>query len=192
MTFRFDHSTKPRTMPLDLVTIHWTAGIGGPERVARTLESRGLSVHYTIGVDGEVVQMASHDRRCAHASGINDRSIGIEVVSPGLPGPIRDKERVHGIVRAEYVDHVRGRRVTMLDFTAEQTSALTALVDSLCRDLGVPRVVPLEANGALARRRLELVELAKFRGVLGHYHAHPTKLDCGTRPLERLRVKWAA
>ena len=188
----FDATTRPRTEALDLIVVHWTAGIGDPAQVARTLLSRKLSIHFTIGSDGKVVQMASHDRRCAHAGHVNARSIGIEVVSPGLPGPVRDKEVHRGVVRATYEDHIRGRRVRMLDFTDAQTAALTVLVESLCDGLDVPRAVPVEPNGELVRRQMDAASLAAFRGVIGHYHCHDTKLDCGTAPLERFRVRWAS
>jgi N-acetyl-anhydromuramyl-L-alanine amidase AmpD len=189
--YRFDVTAPLRTEPLDLIVCHWTAGLGGPEQVARTLAARKLSVHYVIGTAGEVVQMASTDRRCAHAGHVNGRSIGIEVVSPGLPGTVHDREMRSGVRRRSYADHIRGRRVAMLDFTDAQTAALTALVESLCDSLSVPRAVPVEANGDLARRELSPREQAAFRGVAGHFHFHATKLDCGSAPLERLRLRWA-
>lgn len=201
---RFDHlrSTRPRTEPADLVCIHWTGGMGGPEQVYRTLLKRNLSIHFVIGPDGLVVQMASTSLVCAHAGKVNARSVGIEVVSPGLPGDshgnarqrlaasVWAKEQARGVRREAYVDEIRGRRVRMLDFTTVQTEALTILVESLCDELGIPKRVPTESDGSLTRRSLTTSELSSFRGVLGHYGAHETKLDCGTLPLERLRNRW--
>lgn len=192
MTFVFDATTRPRKLPASLIVLHWTAGIGDPAQVARTLAARRLSVHFTVGVGGEVVQQASLDRRCAHAgSPTNDRSIGIEVVSPGLPGPVREKERARGVERTVYAAKLRGRRVTLLDYTTAQAVAVETLVDDLCGELDVPRRVPCDAGGVLLARQLTAAELAAFEGVIGHFHCHRSKLDPGTAPLDRLRARWA-
>ena len=197
---RYDHlrSTYPRREPLRAIVLHWTAGIGPPAQVYATLRGRtgphtpdGLSIHYTVGVDGEVVQMASTKLVCLHAGIANKWSIGIEVVSPGFPGDVREKERSHGVARDEYTDSLRGRSVTMLDYTAAQTVAVERLVEKLCDETGVARAVPLDTDGSLLRRTMDESELAHFHGVMGHYHCHETKADCGTRPLERLRLKWS-
>ena len=120
----------------------------------------------------------------------NKWSVGIEVVSPGIPGDVREKEAARGVEREEYDDVIRGRRVTMLDYTVRQTDALTLLIERLCDELKVARAVPLASDGTLLRRSMDAGELAAFRGIMGHYHCHETKLDCGTRPLERLRLRW--
>jgi hypothetical protein len=74
----------------------------------------------------------------------------------------------------------------MLDFTEAQTRAVVLLVETLCDALDVPRRVPMDGD-ALMRLEQTPPELGSFAGVMGHYHAHPTKLDPGTRILERLR-----
>lgn len=196
-------STRPRTQPVRGIVLHWTGGLRDPEGVYETLRARtsrgapdGLSVHYVVGVDGRTVQMAPHELVCLHAGPANDRSVGIEVCSPGLPGwpmgnPLSIIERKRGVHRELYRDRIRRRRVDMLDYTAAQIDAVTLLVETLCDALNVPRRVPLDARGELLRTTMTAAELASFRGLMGHYHCHPTKLDPGTRPLERFRVRWA-
>ncbi len=192
MTFYFDASTRPREKPLRFIVLHWSAGIGEPLVMARRMASKRLSVHFAIGVAGDVVQLASLDRLCAHASGVNDRSIGIEVVSPGLPGPLREREKAQGVERTVYTAKLRGSRRTLLDYTTAQAAAVETLVDDLCGELGVPRRVPVDARGVLIARQLTAAELGAFEGVIGHFHAHRNKLDPGTAPLDRLRARWAA
>ena len=191
MSYAFDATTKRFPSPPSLIVLHWTGGIGGPDQVERTLASRGLSVHYAVSAAGDVVQLASLDRQCAHAGSVNRRSIGIEVCSPGFPGALHDREIARGIERDVYTDHIRGRAAKMVGQTAAQTDAVTALVESICSGLSIPRRVPLEPHGALVRRQLTPGEIVAFRGVLGHYHCHATKQDPGTAPLERLRERWA-
>jgi N-acetyl-anhydromuramyl-L-alanine amidase AmpD len=88
---RYDHlrSTRPRREQLRAIVLHWTGGTDA-RQCFRTLRSRtgphtpdGLSVHYIIGSDGEVLHTASTSLVCLHAGVANAWSIGIEVVSPG-------------------------------------------------------------------------------------------------------------
>lgn len=199
-SLRFEglRSVRKRREPLRAIVLHWTGGIGDPAQVYRTLRSRvtpnapeGLSIHYVVGSDGLVVQMASENLVCLHAGLANEWSIGIEVVCPGFPGTLQAKEAARGVHRDLYRDSLRGRWVRMLDYTARQQEAVVVLVEALCDAFSIPKRVPCEKDGSLARRKLTSPELANFSGVLGHYHAHDQKMDPGTRPLERLRVRWS-
>lgn len=202
LSFAGLRSTHPRVQPCRAIVLHWTGGAGGPAAVYRTLRTRsgprtpdGLSVHYVVGTDGEVVQMAPHGLVCLHAGIANEWSVGIEVVSPGFPmGSAYERERKAGVRREVYSDKWKTTRragVKMLDFTEAQNAALVLLVETLCDTLRIPRRVPIDADGSLLRREMRPAELASFAGVLGHAHCHPTKLDPGSAILERLRVKWA-
>jgi len=202
LSFAGLRSTRPRREPVRAIVLHWTGGAGGPAAVYRTLRTRsgprspdGLSIHYVVGTDGETVQMAPLSLVCLHAGIANEWSVGIEIVSPGFPmGTAHEREKKSGVRREVYADKLKTSRrtgVRMLDFTEAQTAAAMLLVETLCDSLKLPRRVPIEADGALARRELRPEELARFAGVMGHYHCHPTKLDPGTAILERLRVKWS-
>lgn len=96
----------------DLIVLHWTGGTGDHRRVKKTLEARGISVHFVIDRDGSVWRMADVMMQCAHAKGVNGRSVGIEMVGKD------------------------GR------FTGEQMDSAMLLCADLCRSLDVPmRVV---------------------------------------------------
>lgn len=200
LSFAALRSTRPRTQACRAIVLHWTGGAGGPDAVYRTLRARrgpktvdGLSVHYVIGSDGEIVQMAPHSFVCLHAGVANEWSIGIEVVSPGFArGTAYERERKAGVKRETYVDRIRGKRLTMLDYTEAQHASLGILIEQLCDTLRIPRRVPLESDGLLMRRQMTDAELAGFSGILGHYHCHPTKCDPGTRPMQRLMERWRA
>lgn len=194
-------STHPRTQPVRAIVLHWTGGVGGPAAVYRTLRSRtgprspdGLSIHYVVDSDGTTVQMAPHHLACLHAGIANEWSVGIEIVSPGFPlGSAYERERKLGVRREAYEDRIRRARrpIRMLDFTEAQTKAVVLLVEQLCDSLDIPRAVPMD-GGELMRREMTPAELATFAGVMGHFHAHPTKIDPGTRILDRLRERWAS
>lgn len=199
LSFAQLRSTRPRTEPCRAVCLHWTGGAGNPAAVYRTLRDRrgprtpdGLSVHYVVGSDGEVVQMAPHNLVCLHAGVANEWSVGIEVVSPGFArGPAYERERKAGVQRRVYHDRIRTRTIAMLDQTEAQNAAATLLVESLCDLLSIPRRVPTDADGSLLRRQMTGPELASFAGVMGHFQCHRSKCDPGTRPLERLMRRWA-
>ena len=198
---RFDHlrSAKPRTKPCRLIVLHWTGGVGGGPQVYRTLRARtgprtpdGLSIHYVIDAYGTDYRMCSTDLYCLHAGSVNDVSVGIEIVSPGVPGAAAALERKRGVNRPLVTEPLRRRKnFTYLDFTAAQYDAVTLRVELLCDLLGIPRRVPENDAGQLVRTQLTVDELEKFSGVIGHYHCHPTKTDPGPKILEHLRLRWA-
>ena len=200
LSFAGLRSTRPRKEAVRAVVLHWTGGMGGPAAVYRTLRTRvgprtpdGLSIHYVIAADGEVVQMAPHGLVCLHAGIANEWSIGVEIVSPGIPkGTAYEKERKAGVRREAYPALMRKARrpISLLDFTEAQTKSVVLLCETLCDTLGVRRAVP-EEDGALQRTEMSPSQLAAFGGVMGHFHCHPSKLDPGTRILERLRERWA-
>jgi N-acetyl-anhydromuramyl-L-alanine amidase AmpD len=201
LSFAHLRSTSPRTGPPRKIVIHTSGGIRPPEGLYQTLRSRigprtpdGLSAHYLLGADGRTLQTAPDSLVCLHAGKANLDSIGIECVSPLFPGVAWKAEQKRGVTRARYRDRVRGRRtVDLLDLTAAQGEALALLVESLCDRHEIPRRVPLDRDGTLLRREMTLAELRDFEGVLGHFQVptSPTvKLDPGTAPLDRLRVRW--
>jgi hypothetical protein len=113
-------------------------------------------------------------------------------VSPLIPRTkAAELERQRGVRRRVYRDRVRGRReIDLLGLTDAQMDATLLLVETLCDQLRLPRVVPTEVDGSLLRREMTDAELASFRGVMGHAHCHPSKLDPGTDVLDMLRQRW--
>lgn len=197
MIFDNLRSTRPFKATPRMIVLHWTAGVASdPMRVVNAMRARkgaltpdGLSVHYVIGKTGQVLQTASLDRRCLHAGGVNDSSIGIEVSCPGFSFGPYDREPDDWTV---YRDIVKGRCISMVDYRPEQYAALRDVLLHISAETGIPLVVPTEsirAMGAkdhadfLLMRQMTKTELGSFRGVIGHYHCSKTKVDCGTRPL---------
>lgn len=93
---------------------------------------------------------------------------------------------------------IHGRELVQYDFTPQQYAALGRLTATLCRVL--PRIRPVfprEPDGRVAPRVLSAEELARFGGVLGHYHLTEAKIDPGpafdwerlARELQRLGIR---
>jgi len=78
------------------------------------------------------------------------------------------------------VGTVQGRELRMYDFTQEQYDSLVKLTAVLCTVL--PRIecdYPRDAAGALVTTKLPEEQLARYRGLLGHYHITENKIDPG-------------
>ena len=197
-TFVGLRSVRPRTAPPDLIVLHWTGGTGGFQRLFDVLRATtgprspdGLSVHAAIDPAGVVERWAPDELVALHAGAVNPRSLGVEVCSPGFStGSAWLAEQRRGIQRRAYEDRIRGRRARMLDYTDAQTAAVAALVGEWCDRWGIPRAVPVEADGTLMRRQMTAAELSRFRGVIGHLHCHESKCDPGTAPLLALARRW--
>lgn len=68
---------------IDLVVVHYDA-CGVSRECFRVLHYvRGLSTHFMIDLDGTIYQTLDVRERAWHATIANDRSIGIEIASPG-------------------------------------------------------------------------------------------------------------
>ena len=66
------------------------------------------------------------------------------------------------------------------DFTPEQYAALIKLTAALCKIF--PQIkcdYPRDAAGKLVPQKLSDEELAKYHGVLGHFHIQTNKTDPG-------------
>ena len=83
--------------------------------------------------------------------------------------------------RAERVrGAVQGQELVQYDFTPEQYAALTKLTATLCRVF--PKLkcdYPRDGAGELVTRKLADEELARYQGVLGHFHIQQNKVDPG-------------
>jgi Negative regulator of beta-lactamase expression len=85
---------------------------------------------------------------------------------PARPGPLS------GVVQ--------GQALLQQDLTPEQYAALAKLAAALCEIF--PRLrceIPRDAEGKVVARKLPDDELARYRGILGHYHIQQNKVDPG-------------
>ncbi len=197
---------------VDQVVLHYDA-CGLSKLCFEALQSRGLSAHFLIDVDGTIYQTLDLQERALHATTSNDRSIGIEIANIGAYPPDatqplerwyrRDLNEPGGAVlsvpaqikdpriltpdfvgrpsRAEPVSGViQGQWLHQYDLTPEQYAALAKLTAALCRIF--PRLkddFPRNENGEAKASKLGDEKLARFRGILGHYHIQKNKVDPG-------------
>jgi len=107
---------------------------------------RDVSWHFTVDVDGTVVQSADPATWTAwHAGHVNDRTVGIELVQDG-----------DGVANA---------------VCGNQLGALVGLLDVLCPALDVPRVTPVRDGAPFRGLFVDDV----WRGVYGHRNVWTTK-----------------
>jgi N-acetylmuramoyl-L-alanine amidase len=87
-----NHDERPGDAPIDMLVLHYTGLRSAGAAVARLCDPAArVSAHYVVDEDGGVVRLVAEERRAWHAgasywrgmTGLNDRSIGIEVVNPG-------------------------------------------------------------------------------------------------------------
>ncbi len=83
---------RPDGVPIDVLVLHYTgmqSAVAAIDRL-RDPEAR-VSSHYVVDEEGGIFRLVAEHRRAAHAGvsywrgheGLNDRSIGIEIVNPG-------------------------------------------------------------------------------------------------------------
>lgn len=87
-----NHDDRPDGVPVDMLILHYTGMRMGAEAIARLRDPVArVSAHYVVEEDGQVFRLVPEHRRAWHAgvshwrgaSGLNARSIGIEIVNPG-------------------------------------------------------------------------------------------------------------
>lgn len=175
---------KPRHEACAMIVLHWTGAENPPQAVHRNMSAEGLSVHFVIDQFGVVWQMADTNGLCAHASGVNVRSVGVEMINRG------DDRKVptRGVERAVRTERIHNQPVAYAGFTLEQQVACVALVQTLCDVYKLPMKVPMEGE-RVRGTGLDPNELRTFRGVLGHLHTTKSrKCDPGLHMLELVHM----
>jgi hypothetical protein len=113
-----------------------------------------------------------------------DRDGRIRIVDPeagtaaGQLDPVaRD---LHPARPEKVVGTVQGKTLEQYDFTSPQYEALCRLTATLC--ILFPKIrcdYPRDARGQLIPHKLADGELARYQGILGHYHVQTNKVDPG-------------
>jgi N-acetyl-anhydromuramyl-L-alanine amidase AmpD len=196
---------------VDQFVLHYDAS--GTSRVCfRALQSRQLSIHFLLDIDGTVYQTLDLQERALHATTSNDRSIGIEIANigaypPDAAQPLEEwyQRQPDGstqltipkrfsdprILTADFRGHparpdrvegiVQDHRLVQYDFTPEQYATLVKLTAALCRVF--PKIRPDYPHaffrGEPFSRKMNDSRLARYRGILGHYHLQKNKVDPG-------------
>jgi N-acetylmuramoyl-L-alanine amidase len=87
-----NHDARPDGVPIDMLVLHYTGMKSGTEAIERLCDPAAkVSSHYVVEEDGRIFALVPETRRAWHAGvswwrghvGLNDRSIGIEIVNPG-------------------------------------------------------------------------------------------------------------
>ena len=177
---RWDEPFRARTSQ---ICIHWTGAENTPSDAFRNMSAKRYSVHFIVDQAGMAYQFADTSCFCAHASGINDRSIGIEVVNRANAA-VPDK----GIKRALVNELIHGQTVAYRDFLPAQVATVIALCESLCDAYEIPMVVPMRGDH-VRTDVLSKPELATYRGVIGHMHTKVGKLDPGAKILRAVAAR---
>lgn len=87
-----NHDARPDGAAIDHLVLHYTGMVSARDAIERLCDPVArVSSHYVIDEDGAVHALVPEERRAWHAGtsywrgsrGLNDRSIGIEIVNPG-------------------------------------------------------------------------------------------------------------
>jgi N-acetylmuramoyl-L-alanine amidase len=87
-----NHDARPAGAPIDTLVLHYTGMRTAGEAIARLRDPAArVSSHYVVEEDGAIWRLVPEERRAWHAgvshwrgrAGLNDRSIGVEIVNPG-------------------------------------------------------------------------------------------------------------
>eukprot|EP01124_Arcella_intermedia_P036634 TRINITY_DN9632_c0_g1_i1.p1 TRINITY_DN9632_c0_g1~~TRINITY_DN9632_c0_g1_i1.p1 ORF type:complete len:365 (+),score=101.75 TRINITY_DN9632_c0_g1_i1:2-1096(+) len=192
---------------VDLFVVHYDV-TGVSKRCFEVLQdSRDLSVHFMIDVDGTIYQTLDVKERAWHAGIANARSIGIEIANIGAYPPngtnpfaswykiengetvlvvppdsrIRTANWRGGPVRPHPVAGViQGELLEQYDLTREQYEGLGKLVSALLKLFPKMKAqFPRDEAGGVINRVLNDSEFDSFQGILGHYHVSKAKTDPG-------------
>jgi N-acetylmuramoyl-L-alanine amidase len=119
-TFRgLNFNDRPSGAAIDTLVLHYTGMRSGAEAIARLCDPEArVSAHYVVEEDGRVFALVPEEMRAWHAGishwrgrdGLNDTSIGIEIVNPGhefgyRPFPAAQMDAVAGLCREILARH---------------------------------------------------------------------------------------
>ena len=94
-----NHDARPDGAAVDMIVLHYTGMTTARAALSRLCDlAARVSAHYVVEEDGTVWRLVPEERRAWHAgvshwrgrSGLNDRSLGIEIVNPGHEHGYRD------------------------------------------------------------------------------------------------------
>ena len=150
-----------RDQPVSIAVLHYTGMQSGEAALERLRDPEaGVSCHYLIMEDGQVVRMVPEEKRAWHAGrswwrgirNVNGASIGIEIVNPG---------------------HEYGYR----PFTREQMESLVPLLAGIVRRHQIPRANVVGHSDVAPARKQDPGELFDWALLAKHRLAvsRPTK-----------------
>lgn len=174
-----DHRDLSVHFMLDLDgTVYQTLDLKERAWHATTSNSRSIGIEianmgsYGKGEEGALQKWYKHDAdgktRIVLPEWLGDGGIRTK----NFVGRPARNEPVHGVIQ--------GRELTQYDYTPQQYRALAHLTAALCRVFPKMKCdYPRDSDGKLITHKLPDDELAKYAGVLGHYHIQTNKVDPG-------------
>jgi len=170
------------------LSVHFMLDIDGT--IYQTLDVKERARHAPIANDRSVgIEIANMGAYGAHELETLDTWYGADAtgrlvikVPEKLGDPmIRTKGFTGSPARAERVQgNIQGRDLSQYDLTPQQYAALIKLTAALARVL--PKITldyPRGPDGRVLPHKLPDEELARYHGVLGHYHIQANKIDPG-------------
>jgi len=146
-----------RDQPVSMVVLHYTGMADGPSAIARLRDPEArVSAHYAIEEDGRIFRLVDEGKRAWHAGrswwrgihGVNDCSVGIEIVNPG---------------------HEFGYR----PFTRQQMDALVPLLAGIVRRHNIPPANVVGHSDVAPARKQDPGELFDWALLARHGLAIP-------------------
>ncbi len=175
--YDFPSSWRATDREPDMFVLHWDV-CPSSQSCFQVLVQRGLSVHLMMDADGVVYQAldllgcaAAHAYSKEVEGSENERSIGIEINNPVLPGNygVMDTEIDGRTILRDQPKANSDETWTLLDYTDIQKQRVVHLCEAVCDALKIPKSIP-SASGLLG---------APPVGVVGHYHLNSGKIDPG-------------
>ncbi len=170
-------------------------------------DTRDLSVHFMLDLDGTIYQTLDLKERAWHATTSNSRSIGIEIANVGAfsadePDPfpkwyerdgtgqtrikappgsqLHPNTELKPIRNDIVIGQVQGLPRRQYDLTPQQYDSLIKLTATLCRTFPKIRCdYPRDPQGNLITHKLADEDLKNYHGLIGHYHIQLDKSDPG-------------
>ncbi|APG62657.1 N-acetylmuramoyl-L-alanine amidase [Sphingorhabdus lutea] len=146
-----------RKLPISMLVLHYTGMKDGPSAIDWLANKEsGVSAHYVVAEDGQIIHMVREEHRAHHAGvsqwrgikDVNSASIGIEIVNPG---------------------HEWGYRA----FPQEQMQSVLKLSDEICKTYHIhPQNVVGHSDIAPARKQ-DPGELFDWGLLASHHIAVP-------------------
>jgi N-acetylmuramoyl-L-alanine amidase len=142
-----NHNARPDGVAVDMLVLHYTGMKTAEEALARLCDPAAqVSAHYTVDETGCVYRHVAEERRAWHSgvsywagrAGVNDCSIGIELVNPG---------------------HELG----YVPFTDDQIAALIDLAQDIVRRHSIPQARVLGHSDVAPARKTDPGELFPWK-----------------------------
>jgi N-acetyl-anhydromuramyl-L-alanine amidase AmpD len=170
------------------LSVHFMLDIDGT--IYQTLDLKERAWHATIAntrsIGIEIANMGAYpvDERNPLGDWYRSDSDGkVRLVIPGAPKPGEPDTSANVLrpIREEkIVGTIQGQKLVQYDFTPQQYEALTRLVATLCTVFPKIRCdYPKDTQGRLITHKLPDADLARYQGLLGHYHVQTNKVDPG-------------